>query len=80
MKICQEVQQNFANGFSENKFLQGKWVILDPKMHWVQIWIPLRTFLKFCTMKEARKCREIKLMVFLEKNYLGQLGQFGPKI
>ena len=30
-------------------------------------------------MKEAKKCIEIKLMVFLEKNYLGQLGQFGPK-
>ena len=30
-------------------------------------------------MEEAKKCIEIKLMVFLEKNYLGQLGQLGPK-
>ena len=45
MKGSQEVQQNFINGFSENKFLQGKWVILGPKiMHWIQIWIPSKDF------------------------------------
>ena len=41
MKEWEEVQQNFANGFSEKKFAQGKWVILYPQkmMHWIQICI-----------------------------------------
>ena len=30
-------------------------------------------------MKDAKKCIEIKFMVFLEKTYLEQLDQFGPR-
>ena len=37
MKGGQEVQHNFATGFSEKK-IQGKWVILGLKiMHWLQV-------------------------------------------
>ena len=36
------------------------------------LWIPI--FFKFCTMKEAKKCIDIKLMVFLEKRLFRTIG------
>ena len=31
----QEAQENYINGFSENKIILGKWVILDLRMMWL---------------------------------------------
>ena len=39
-----------------------------------------RTFLRFCTMKVARRYFKIILMVFFKKKlHLGQMWRFGPK-
>ena len=74
VKFCQWV-------FCKRKFLQGKWVNLGPKMmHWIQIWTPSKDFFKdfkkidFCTIKEAQKCIETKVMVFLEKKLFREIG------
>ena len=53
------------------------WVILVPKMaHPHKSGSALRIYLKFCRMKGANRYMEILLVVFPEKNHLGQFDLF----
>ena len=69
--------------FFEKILVCGKWAILGTKIALVQN--PgsiLRIFLKFCTMKKAKKNMELILMVFLKKkkSQLGQMDYFDLKM
>ena len=73
------VQQVLVMGFLKKVF-QSKWAILSLEMvHPHNFGSALRIFLKFCTMKEAKKYMEIILMVFLKNSHLGQMGYFESK-
>ena len=63
--------------FLKKKFLQGKWVILGPKMtccHNSES--ALTVFFKFCIMKRVKRYMKIISMVFLKKLSLAQMGHF----
>ena len=78
------MQQNITNGFSEKKFLQGKWVILGPKMmHWIQIWIPSKEFFFFLILhnKRGQEVHRNYINGFSGKKFLqGKRVILGPKI
>ena len=77
----QQVHGNYMNGFSEKILIWGKWTNLGLKMvdpHNSRS--TLRIFLKFCTIKGAKSCMEIIVMVFLKNSHLGQMGHFTLKV
>ena len=62
------------NGFSGKTFIQGNWVILGPKMSYLD-------FLIFCTIKGAKRYMKIISMVFVKKMVLlGKWVILDPKI
>ena len=62
---------------TKNNFVIDKWAILGPKMtHPQNSGSALRIFFKFCRTKEANRYIKILLVVFREKNYLGQFDLF----
>ena len=66
-------ETRLINRFSEKNFHLGKWAILGPKItHPHNSGLTLRIFLKFCIMKGANRYMKILLVVFREKNHLGQ--------
>ena len=70
----------FTNVFSEKIPFQGKQTILGLKTVFPYIFgSALRIFLKFCTMKDAKRYMEVILMVFSKSLIWRQLGHFGPK-
>ena len=65
------------NVFYQKNFVHEKSAILGPKMaHPHNSGSVLRIFLKFCRMKGANRYMKILLVVFREKNHLGQFDLF----
>ena len=61
----QEVLEHYINSFSEKKFVQGKWTNLGPKIvHPHNSGSILRFFLKFCTMKRAKRYTRLIYNIF----------------
>ena len=60
--------------WTKRNVVQGKWVILGPKMaHPHNSGSTLRSFLKFCGMKGANRYMKILLDVFQEKKSFGAI-------
>ena len=73
----QQVDESNNNGLHQKNIVQDKWVILCPKMaHPDNSGSALRILLKFCRMKGANRYMKILLVVFGEKNHLGQFDLF----
>ena len=65
--------------FSPQKFVLDKWVILGPKMaHLHNSGLAGRIFIKFCRMKGDTRYMKMLLVVFGEKNHLGEFDLFRP--
>ena len=80
--MVQEVHKNYTNGFSK-KIIQGKWVILGPKMtHNHNSGAALRIFYKFCTIKSPKGTSKLYYtMVYPNKNPIqGNWAFLDPKM
>ena len=70
----------FANGFSEKVLFQGKQTTFCLQMACPHNFgSALRIFLKFCTMKRAKRYMEIILITFLKK-FSFRVNQSGPEM
>ena len=64
----------------QKDLIKGNRTVLDSKMMYGHKSVSILMFLKFCTMKEAKRYMKITLVVFLKRNFWGKCTILGPKM